>query len=60
MNFKNLSLQKNGIPSIKSYNFYSSMQSNKWSSNQTGVTEKELFNDATWTSKELFNHVYAR
>ena len=55
-------LKQNGIPSVKSYNRILNASNPKmsWSSNKTGVTEEQLFDQVTRTPKELFNYIYTR
>ena len=53
-----LKLQNHGIENKKAYNWYTSLP--KWSSNKTGVSEKELFDEVTRTPKELIDQIYAR
>ena len=56
-----LELQNHGIENKKAYNWYKGKDAfGKWSSNKTGVTEKELFDEVTRTPKELIDQIYAR
>ena len=56
-----LKLQNHGIENKKAYNWYKGKDAfGKWSSNKTGVTEKELFDEVTRTPKELIDQIYAR
>ena len=52
-----LYLKENGFLSVRAYN-YKGVSS--WSSNKTGVTERQLFDDVTRAHKELFDYIYAR
>ena len=54
-------MQDNGFSNVKSYNWYKGSNGpKKWSSNKTGVTEKELFDAVTRTTDDLFDYVYVR
>ena len=54
-------LKENGISSVKGYNRISNANPNiSWSSNKTGVTEKQLYDQITRNPKELFNYIYTR
>ena len=51
-------MQKHGIPHRDFYN--SNTEQLNWSSNHTGVSEKELFDKATYSIKDVFGKVYIR
>ena len=50
-------LQQNGINSIKDYNY---KKIDTWSSNDSKVSEVELFEKATYNFNELVKRVYIR
>ena len=56
------SLKANGISSVEGYNRISNASNPNisWSSNKTGVTERQLYDQVTRTPKELFNYIKAR
>ena len=55
--YKENILKENGIPSLKRYNFKYDLN---WSSNNTKVSELELFDLVTYSLKELVDGVYIR
>ena len=50
-------LKAHGIGEVKNYNWKTDLN---WTSNQTDVTEDELFEMATYTSEELIKRFYIR
>ncbi len=52
--------QAHGISSVGRYNYLSPDYNLTWSSNITGVTERELFLAATWDATEIFRLVFVR
>ena len=55
----NFSLKEHGISRVKSYN-RGDKTNITWSSNVTGVTERQLFDAVTKTPQELFDYVFVR
>ena len=55
--YKEEVLEDNGIESIKRYNYKTDLN---WSSNDTSITESELFEKATYNLNELVKRVYVR
>ena len=55
----NLYVKEHGISSVEAYN-RGTKTNITWSSNITGVTERQLFDAVTQTPQELFNHVFVR
>lgn len=55
-------MKEHGISSVKDYNRILNAKNPNisWSSNITGVTEKQLFDEVTTTPKELFHYIYTR
>ena len=54
----NAYFQKHGIPDRDFYN--SNSETLTWSSNHSGVSEKELFDKATFSIEDVFGKVYIR
>ena len=55
--YKEQVLQEHGIESVKKYNYKKDLN---WSSNQTNVTESELFDLATYDLDEIVKRFYIR
>ena len=61
----NFNFKEHGISGTKSYNYlnhwiHTENPNMTWSSNISGVTEKQLFDKVTWTPNELFHMTYTR
>ena len=55
--YKEEILLEHGIETVKKYNYKKDLN---WSSNQTNITESELFNFATYNLDEIVQRIYIR
>ena len=61
----NFNFKEHGISGTRNYNYlnqwiHTDNPNMTWSSNISGVTEKQLFDKVTWTPNELFHMTYTR